>query len=286
MPHLSRRTLACLAVALLLVLAGCSGGEDSGAAGDYRTGGDSADYEQIERDGDDGSSEEHAVQFDHRQLVRTGAVRLRVASFDRTSANLTAAARDRGGFVSDSHQRVDRDGDRAWTSGKLVFRIPRENFSAFVERAKAEGEVQSATTDSEDVTDQLVDIEARLDNSRAERDRLRTLYQEANETEDVLAVEERLSDVQEEIERLEARRESLREQVAYSTVTVRLAESRPAISESRAAWYDTGVVTAFAESVTGVVVVLRALVVGTAYAAPYVLAFGLPLGAIYALRRR
>ena len=51
---------------------------------------------------------------------------------------------------------------------------------------------------------QLVDIEARLESLRAERDQLRTLYRQANATDDVLAVQRELSDVQREIERLEA----------------------------------------------------------------------------------
>jgi hypothetical protein len=127
----------------------------------------------------------------------------------------------------------------------------------------------------------LVDIEARLENLRAEREQLRALYERANTTEDVLAVQRELSDVQQEIERLEARQQSLQDQVAYSTLTVRLEEPRPTpgrVAPDR--WYDTPVLSAFLESVDGAVVALRAAVVGFAFALPYLVVFGIPLAAV------
>lgn len=223
-------------------------------------------------------------------LIRTGTVTVEVDDYAAARSNLTAAVRAQGGFVSDATQEIHRRGNRTWTTGTVVYRVPSENFAAFVERAKGVGEVQASTTETEDVTDQLVDIEARLTNLRNERDRLRTLYDEANTTEDVLAVREELAAVQEEIERLEARKRSLEDRVAYSTVRVTFEEPRPEpeVEEpDRSAWYDTPVTAAFLSSVDGVVVAGRALVVGLAYAAPYLLAFGAPVLALgYVVHRR
>jgi hypothetical protein len=149
--------------------------------------------------------------------------------------------------------------------------------------------VVESSTSTQDVTEQVVDLQARLENLRAERERLRELYQRANDTEDVLAVERRLSEVQTEIERTEARLQSLERRVAYSTITVEMREPRP----DRPApdqWYDTPVLAAFLDSVHGVGVVLRAVVVGFAYAAPYLLVFLTPFavagGLLYRFRHR
>jgi hypothetical protein len=71
---------------------------------------------------------------------------------------------------------------------------------------------------------------------------------------------------------------ALEGRIAYSTITVNMSEPRPEYEQiRRAAWYDTSAVVAFLESVDGVVVVLRAAFVGAAYAAPYVIVFGLPI---------
>jgi len=286
MSRSKKRVVLVLLVASLVVLAGCSG-----SGGDAAESSADVSYQATQSEAGgadaDGSSDRSAYQSRERALIRTGEVSLTVGDFDAARANLTDATERAGGFVGDSAERVRGSGDRTWTVGQITLRVPAENYSALLERVKAEGEVRSASTETNDVTDRLVDLEARLENLRAERDRLRELYESADDTETVLAVQRELSDVQTEIERAEAQRESLERQVRYSTITVELAEEPPdAPATEPSAWYDTGLLAAFLESVSGVGVALRALAVGTAYAAPYVLVFGLPaVGVAAAIRR-
>jgi hypothetical protein len=286
---MDRRPTLVVLFAVLVVLAGCggsAGGADAGA------GGGASESMAVEEDapraadtngggGDGGSADTVAG----RSIIRTGEVRLRVDSYEDSAAALETVAEARGGYVSDSVRQVhDADGNE-WTSGRVVLRVPQANFSATMRAVEAEGEVLESQIQTQDVTDQVVDLEARLTNLRAERERLRTLYAQANDTEDVLAVERRLSEVQTEIEQTEARLQSLERRVAYSTITVELSEPRPE-GPAPDAWYDTPVVAAFLESVEGVGVLLRALVVGFAYAAPYLLILFTPLAVLGALLYR
>lgn len=289
----TRHWLIPVAMVLLVAVAGCSGGA-SDTAKEATAGGDVSYEESNEKtaaasDDAEYQGQEADSRARQRALIRTGSVTVRVDSYDDARRNLTRATRRFGGFVSDSSERVHARGNRTWTTGKVVLRVPKENFSALLSRAKQAGEVEQANTNTKDVTDRLVDIEARLKNLKAQRERLRELYEEANDTENVLAVQERLSEVQSEIERLEAQRKSLKQKVAYSTITVRLNESPPD-REPREPddnqWYETGLLAAFASSVHGVEVVLRSLAVATAYAMPFVLAFAVPIGGGYAFWRR
>ncbi|SFR71152.1 protein of unknown function [Halogeometricum rufum] len=294
-----RRTLLLVAVVALVALAGCNGAGNAGGSADMeRADGGAAVSataapEATSSGGSGGSGGDASVQANvqNRALIKTGTVRVEVDDFQRSKANLTAAVAGYGGFVSDTTQERHGVGNETYTTGRLVLRVPAEDFDALVEDAKAEGDVEVVQTNTEDVTDRLVDLEARLENLRAQRDQLRDLYEQANTTEDVLAVQRELSGVQGEIERLEAQKQSLEDRVAYSTLTVELREPRP--TPNRVApdrWYDTPVLSAFLQSVDGVVVVARALVVGVAYALPYVLAFVLPValvgGVAYRYRER
>jgi hypothetical protein len=305
---MARRELLVL-LAVVVLLAGCSGAGGGDAGGD---GADAGDELAAEAPGDGGNGgsgdgggggdgageaamalstgspgEQSAVAL-QRQLILTGEVRLRIGAFERARSNVTRLARSHGGFVSDSNREVRERGNETWTRGTVVVRVPRENFTALFRDAQGVGTVERSNRSSEDVTDRVVDLEARLENLRAERDRLRSLYRRANDTEDVLRVQERLSDVQGEIERTEAEIRSLRNRVAFSTVTVHLQEPRPETpTEQRLPWWETPVVGAFLQSVDGVATTLRALGVGVAYALPYVLVFGTPLvGAALLYRRR
>lgn len=312
MTSTNRRWIAVL-VAVLALTAGCTGAGTGGDAGDSQlAGGDGFQAEPRAEtvvmeadtamatgtpmatpaasggDGGDAVGDYDAQQFAERQLILTGHVAIEVEDFESARSNLTETTEAYGGFVSDTRQQVNRIDNETWTEGVVVLRVPRDNFTSVYERAIAEGELIEAERNSQDVTDQLVDIQARLENLRAERDQLRELYQRANDTEDVLRVQERLSEVQGEIERLEARQQSLRERVALSTITVRLREPRPEPDRPVPdRWYDIPLVAAFLESVNGVVVTLRAIAVGAAYVAPYLVVFGVPLAGVgYVVRRR
>jgi hypothetical protein len=297
--------LATVALVVLVVLAGCSGagvGDGGNAAdgadpstgagaggGDGGSGGDGGDTAEQAAEASFTAGESTAAQPRGRAIIRTGTVEVEVESFGNATSTLGELVRERGGFVAGTERTVHGEGNRSWTSGTLVLRVPSGNFSAVFEGTREIGTVESATSDTQDVTDRLVDLNARLDNLEAERDRLRTLYERANETDDVLEVGRELSEVQGEIERLEAKERSLEERVALSTLTVRLHEPRPDRPEiERTAFHEVGLLAAFLDSVDGVVVALRTLVVGVAYAVPYLLVFGLPLVGLAAIlyRRR
>jgi hypothetical protein len=293
----TRRTLVPIVAALLVALAGCSGAAPGGG-GDEAPEARQTVTESSAGDGGDGakrtgtqaeSGDGPAVQV-RRAVVRTGHVRLRVEEYDAARTTLTAEMGALGGFVSDSSQEVHRRGNRTWTTGTVTYRVPSGNFSAAVARAKAAGEVRSSETSSEDVSDQLVDLEARLSNLRAQRERLRALYRNASDTGDVLEVEQRLSEVQGRIERLEAQKRSLERQVALSTLTVDLAEPEPDVertsTEEAPPLAERSALTALFASVDGVVTTLRALTVATAYLLPYLVVFGLPLGGVAVLVAR
>jgi hypothetical protein len=253
---------------------GSGGGGESASAGSERTA-EATD-----------SAEVLQTQARRRALIRTGRVALTVENVTATQRELSRLVRRSGGFISDSRVRRDEREDRTFVTGRLVLRVPAGNFSAVFARIERLGDVRASNTSTEDVSEQLVDVEARLENLRAQRERLRRFYAQANDTEGLLAIQERLSTVQSRIERLEARRQSLRRQVALATIVVDLAE--PAVGpDPPDAWYETGVVAALLESIAGVGTVLRAIVVGLAYLLPYLVVFGVPAAIlVYAVRYR
>ncbi|GAB7093262.1 hypothetical protein JCM30237_04140 [Halolamina litorea] len=283
------RALAALALACLLVLAGCAGGGNDGATQAALDGGDgnemgTAAPEATNADADDATGGAQAAG--DRLWIYTANARLRVDDFETTRANLSTTLADHGGYVGSSRVSTTERNNETYHDARIVYRVPSENYSAFTAAVREEGTVVNFEEDARDVTGQHADLEARLENLRAERDRLRELYEQANDTQDVLAVQRELSDVQGEIEATEARLESLDNQIAYATVTVEFHEERPDVEYDPDRWYDTGVIDAFLESVDGALVALRAAVVGLAYALPYLIAFGVPLVGLALVARR
>lgn len=220
-----------------------------------------------------------------RDLIRTAVVHTEVEDFDVAESTLRTEVSIQGGYLAETEVTTHGENNETWRTGTLEFRVPSEGYDDFLAEAEDVGEVQDARTSTEDVTDQLVDIEARLDNLEAERDRLQALFEEANDTEDVLMVQRELSSVQEEIERLEAQHASLEDRVAYSTVTVHLEEPEPETEPEPEdpAWYEQGLGEAFMSSVNDLLLAGRAAVVAAAMAAPYAMVGAVPLVAVGAL---
>jgi hypothetical protein len=292
--------LAALATVLLLVLAGCNGAggtsdgqgplsQDAGSVGDSPIG------EQQEARDDQTGGESEAVstsnkvsdavsaqQSGERAVIRTASIDAEVQSYANASETLRGLIQDQGGFVASSTREVERLRNKTWTRGRFVLRVPSENFSAVFTGAQSIGSVERAKSDRQDATDQLIDLNARIENLQAERDRLRILYKQANDTRDVLAVGDRLSDVQAEVEQLEARRQALRDRVAFSTVTVTVQEPRPTHTvEPPQRFHEIGLLAAFSTSVNGVIIAIQSVTVAVVYALPYIVIFGLPLAGLF-----
>ncbi len=299
-----RRVLAVLAVALLLVIAGCSGaghgnagGASSGGSSNHAAGSPSASGSGSGSGSSSGgsstasSSTPSAVDgqaLDGRAQIRTGNVSLEVGHYNRARSDLTKAVSRMGGFVSDSSRHVNGNENHTWAVGTVVFRVPKQNFSAAMNRIEAEGTVVSSKTASKDVTQRVVDLKARQRSLLTQRSRLRDLYKRANDTNSVLEIQQRLTDVQTKLEQLNGTLRSVQNRVAYSTITVSMREpaSSKRLATERSHWYDTSILSAFFGSIHGVAVVVRAVVVFLAYLVPYTVIVAPLLAVVVFLLRR
>lgn len=285
-----------LVLTVMLLLAGCAGfgvGDQAASGGDQsaESGGqaeqqlDSAVSQSGAGAGSSGASQPQ-VQAEDRAIVRTGRMVVEVENFSTARETVTARVESYGGYVEGSNQQLRRDGRREWRTGYVVLRVPRENFDDLQDDVRETGTVVNEDTETEDVSDQLVDIEARLENLRGRRDRLRTFYQQADDTQELLAIEEELSQVQGEIERLEAQKRSLEQQVAYSTLRVELREDAPGPDQINTAYHEQSLVSAFLGSIQTMYVAVRTLLVVLVTLAPWLAVLGLgTVGVRRGLRR-
>ena len=140
----------------------------------------------------------------------------------------------------------------------ITVRVPSANYAAFIADAAKLGRVLTESEASDDVTQQHVDMQARLGNLDAEQVRLRQLFAKATTVKDMLAVEQELTRVQGEIESMKAQIDYLERQAARATVTLELTEPVAIIQPSGIDW---GVRTAFTDSVRAFVSTMNGLIV-------------------------
>jgi len=142
-------------------------------------------------------------------ISRRGRIGVQVTSLGAASDRLERSA---NGFGAQVTRATVEERERA----EYFIRVPPERLDALMDSVAALGDVESRSVGVEDVTERVIDAEARLNSLRASRDRLRQLLERAGTVQDVIAVERELARVQGEIESLEARLTALRSQVALS----------------------------------------------------------------------
>ena len=153
-------------------------------------------------------------QLSDRMLIERASLRLEAKELPALRDRTAAAVAALGGFV----ENVELDDQRypQRPSLRMALRVPAASLPAMLDTLRAAGRVRGENRSATDVTEQVVDADARLRNLIAVRDRLREHLTRAGNVTDVVAVERELARVQGEVDALEARLKYLRGSVAMA----------------------------------------------------------------------
>jgi len=162
------------------------------------------------------------VRAANPMIVRASQLTLAVKDFAKTRPLVDEILKRHNGYLGQSNVSSPVD------SGSVLeatLRIPSDQLEAVMAELKALGRVESESQTGEEVTQQYVDLEARLSNARHSEQRLTDLLRDrTGKLVDVLAVEKEIDRVRGEIERMEAERKNLANRVDFATLNVKLYE--------------------------------------------------------------
>jgi hypothetical protein len=164
-------------------------------------------------------------------VVRTGELDVAVADVPRAADDAGRLTRAAGGVV-EADERSTTKGDG---TAVLRLRLPPAAFDPSLARFAGLGTERSRSLGSQDVTDQVVDLQARLTSQRASVARVRALLDSATTLGQVVQVEGELTRRTADLESLEARSAALADRVALSTLTLRLTTATAPSAQARTA---------------------------------------------------
>ncbi len=172
-----------------------------------------------------------ALTFD-RLVVFTAKMDVNVTSVKGAIQDLQGIAYALGGYVSDSSVNPIPAGSmvekgilakQAFDS-TVTLRIPSANFNDALNRISSLGSVISVTTSSRDVTDEYVDLQARVKNLEIVLEQYKNIMKSASKASDILDIQSRIDNIQEQIERLKAQVAQTEKQASFALITVHLVE--------------------------------------------------------------
>ena len=234
--HVTGFGMAVLA-ALTLALASCSddGGFDGSDEDAATTSASSvratADYAVEEGEAYGGGEGASSASVLGRTIIRNGYVSLEVESVGRAFEAAQALAAMHGGYVADSSfsgDLGDDDEEERFVYANLTLRIPADRYDRVIDDLRELAlSVLSISTNTQDVTGDVTDLESDLRNLRAVEAQYLELLGHATEVGDVVLVHDRLTQTRGQIERIQGSLALLQSLADLSTLSVELQSQPP-----------------------------------------------------------
>jgi hypothetical protein len=203
-----------------------------------------------------------------RKIIYDAQITLVVESFSKLQSELPELVKQHNGYVS--NVTVDRmQGQRL--SGRWTVRVPVDRYDAFLLAVSRLGVPEKFNQTAKDVTEEYVDLEARIANKKQLEQRiLKLLEQRSGALKDVIDVEQELARVRGEVEQMEGRLNYLKNLTALTTVTIDASERKDYVPP-RAPTFGARVAQAWDSSVTFLRQFGEGLIIVAVFFAPWLI---------------
>jgi hypothetical protein len=294
MRAIRKRTTIIIGSALVagILLSGCSAGSSDSTsstgsapqaaadgAGEAAAGGAAPPAQDTQ--GKNAPAKAPDLSVDQRSIIYTGSITIRVDDVNQAAAKATGIVLAAGGFIGGDKRNVT-DGS---SDATLQLRVPAEKFQSVVDQIAASlGKEEQRGINTEDVTEQTVDLDARIGVQQARVDSGRRLLSQAKSLNDLIMLEKEVATRESDLASLQAKKRRLADLTALSTITVVLLDPQAAAvkKDDNPAGFLGGLKSGWNALVASLAVVLTVL----GALLPWLLALGIPIwAAIYFYRR-
>jgi hypothetical protein len=265
----ARITLAALLAALAFVAAGCSASSHDASA-------PSAPFDADSRDGGMGAESGGGVAApgapapDGKEGSTSTPVDERSLIYTSRADQAIAIAEGRNGFVSGDTRSIDADRSVA----TLVFRVPADRFTPTLDALAKLGTEESRQVEATDVTDLLVDLDARIATQEASVARVRELLARAQTIGEIASLESELTRREADLDSLKQRRAKAAGLVALATITVVLRGPSATVGPNEP---DTGFLAGLREGWRGFLASVTVVLTVIGWLLPWAIVIGVPL---------
>lgn len=222
-----------------------------------------------------------------REIIATAQATVQVKSIADAASAIATIAEEHDGYVESTEigKALVVDGtsepapaDSAY--GWISIRVPSTDLPDVITALGETGDVLSSSTSKQDVTSVSIDLQARVDSTRASVERLTELMAQSGSVSELIEAEVALTDRQAQLESYEQQLESLQDQVAMSSLQVQLTRATTATTADPAGFAD-GLLAGW----NGLVVSLNALVIALGFVLPWLAVVGVVVLIVWLIRR-
>ena len=172
------------------------------------------------------------VEMYDRKIIYTASITLEVSDIEATINAISSITSNHGGFV----ENLTTHGGKIFPQANITIRVPQKNYESTIASLKTLGIVESHNASIEDVSSQVIDINARLKSLYTQETSLRNLLSDAEGISDILSIESELTRVRSEIEKLEGQMQFLQGKIDMSSIYISIFTPHDPIPEPPSAF--------------------------------------------------
>lgn len=208
---INSKTLIKLLISMLIlfILASCNSGENQSNTNTNMVSSDKR-MESLT------PVEDQSVSVE-RKIIKEGSIRFETSSVIETQKEIRKIVAELGGYIGNENSN-NYEGIIEYS---LTARVPEDKFNTLIDKVSSLAEkVESKNINSSDVTEEFIDVEARIKTKKELEARYKEILKKANRVDEILNIEREMGNLRAEIESLEGRMNYLNNRISLSTLNI------------------------------------------------------------------
>lgn len=205
----SKTLIKLISMLILFILASCNSGENQSNTNTNMVSSDKR-MESL------APVEDQSVSFE-RKIIKEGSIRFETTSVIETQKEIRKIVAELGGYIGNENSN-NYEGIIEYS---LTARVPEDKFNTLIDKVSSLAEkVESKNINSSDVTEEFIDVEARIKTKKELEARYKEILKKANRVDEILNIEREMGNLRAEIESLEGRMNYLKNRISLSTLNI------------------------------------------------------------------
>lgn len=163
--------------------------------------------------------DEYLPTYDNveKKLIRNGQLDFKTTDVKKTKIEIEKISKELNAYISSENE--NNYGDKLQYTQNI--RVPADQFDNLIKRIEPlANKIENKSINTQDVTEEFIDVEARLTTKKELEARFREILLQAKTVEEIVSIESQIANVRAEIESMEGRLKYLQNQVSFSTLNV------------------------------------------------------------------
>ncbi|MCX8106637.1 MAG: DUF4349 domain-containing protein [Ignavibacterium album] len=205
----SKTLIKLISMLILFILASCNSGENQSNTNTNMVSSDKR-MESL------APVEDQSVSVE-RKIIKEGSIRFETTSVIETQKEIRKIVAELGGYIGNENSN-NYEGIIEYS---LTARVPEDKFNTLIDKVSSLAEkVESKNINSSDVTEEFIDVEARIKTKKELEARYKEILKKANRVDEILNIEREMGNLRAEIESLEGRMNYLKNRISLSTLNI------------------------------------------------------------------